>query len=112
VGIGEDGVRELPGLGRPHGEHGERRDAAEPRGQVGEKAERRRVRPLRVVDRQQQRAAGGEVRRQPVQPVQGAEQRVRAGRQRQAGDRCRECRGPGEQLGPLALVRARQDGLE
>ena len=41
-----------------------------------EEPQRRFVGPLRVVDRQEQRGAFGEVHHQPVQPVQGGERDV------------------------------------
>ena len=54
----------------------ERGDAVEPAGEVGEEAQRRAVAPVQVVDREQQRPLGGEVEREPEEPVQRGERRA------------------------------------
>ena len=54
---------------------------AEPPSEVGQEPQRRRVGPVRVVDEQRERPVAGEVRRQPVQPVQDGERSLRPERQ-------------------------------
>ena len=45
--------------------------------QVGEEAQRRQVAPVQIVEREQERPARGEVRRQPVEAVQRRQRRIR-----------------------------------
>jgi hypothetical protein len=82
-GLGAYGFQELcrsTGLTATHRDDNRHRDALEPACQVDQPSQRSRVRPLRVVDAQQQRRARREVRRQPVQTVLRRERRVLAGR--------------------------------
>jgi hypothetical protein len=90
-------------LGRAQAAEHEHREAVQPAHQIGEPAERRWIRPVQVVDRQQQRPAGGEVRRQPEEAVQrgepavgvpGARVRERAGAEEWRDER----RGAAQQL--------------
>ena len=60
----------LPRLGRAGGGDEADREAVEPLREVGEPAQRGQVGPVDVVDEHQQRPLGGEVGRQPVEPVQ------------------------------------------
>ena len=110
--VGQHGVDQVAGRRGSHGQHHQRRRPSEAGSEVGEEPQRRRVRPLGIVDREQQRATPCEVRRQPVQAVEDAEERVRAGRERRARERRREGRRPREQLGSLRLARPRQRRLE
>ena len=58
-------------LARAGGHHQTRGEPVEALREVREPAQRRRVGPVEVVDEEQQRLFGGEVRGQPVQAVQG-----------------------------------------
>jgi hypothetical protein len=58
---------------RGGGQHG---DAVEAPCEVGEEAQRRPVAPVQIVDRQQERPGGGQVEREPVEPVQRGELRA------------------------------------
>ena len=58
---------------RSHGERHNHRQPGEPIREVEQKAKRRFVGPLCVVDRKDQRATFGEVRDEPVQAVQSRE---------------------------------------
>jgi hypothetical protein len=67
-------------FGRPRrSDHGDRQFLNSSPKEV-EKAQRGLIRPVRVIDREQQRRAPGEVRAQPVEPMQdrerGVEQRI------------------------------------
>jgi len=94
------------------------RQFLQPPPQVVQKAQRGLVSPVDVVDAQQQRAALGEVRAQPVEPVQDRERRVeqRAGHivlhRRDAEQRRRAPGRAGEELGPFRRRRRDQRGLE
>ena len=87
------------GLARADGrqqQHGQLLDAAR---QVGQEAQRRRVRPVEVLDRQQQRSVAGEVEHRPEQPVQDREAALRLlaagiGQDRARRGRARRGRGP------------------
>ncbi len=66
--------------GRARGDDEQDRQVGDAAREVRDEAQRRQVGPLRVVDRDQQRAVGGQVGRHPPQRVQGArERRVRPG---------------------------------
>ena len=73
-------IRGRRGLARPHRDDRARRDLFDPRPQVDEKPDRLRVRPVRVVDEQGERALLGQPRAQPVQTVEAREQPVVRGR--------------------------------
>jgi len=68
------------GLAGADGEDRARRDLLDPRCEVGEEAKRIRVRPVRIVDQQGERALLRQPRAQPVQPVEPREQAILAGR--------------------------------
>ena len=81
---------------------------------MGQPAQRGLVRPMRVIDRDQQRPPVREIDRQPVQPVQQRKRNVvRRGAdpfsQQQGSNRAREAR---QQHVALALVSGRQTPLE
>ena len=104
-------------LGWPERGDDEHRQALEPAHEVAEPAQRRLVGPLEVVHENEQRAVGGDVRGQPVQPVKQRERRVdgpeplRRGcpfLEELVGDRGR----PSESLAPLLGRDRRQAGLE
>ena len=57
----------------PHGGRDQHRLALQAPHQVGQEAQRRAIAPVQIVDLEQQRLLGGEVEREPVQPVQGGE---------------------------------------
>jgi hypothetical protein len=65
--------RVRPRLGRSQRRGHQHGRAVEPARQVGEEAQRRPVRPVQVVDREQQRLLGRDVEREPVEPVQRRE---------------------------------------
>ena len=70
---------------RPQRDHQRHRQLVEAPLEVGEEAQARLVRPLEVVDGEQQRPLGGQVGDEPVQPVQHGVARLgllRAGRHR------------------------------
>ncbi len=70
---------------------------------------------MQVVDRQQQRPAGGDVRRQPVEAVQRRQRRIGGRLGRQPGgieQRRRETRRAAEQLGSLLRRQGGQQRLE
>ena len=89
-------------------EHDDHRELAEPAQQVVHEAQRRRVGPLHVVDRQQQDVIAGEARAQPVQALQ---QSVLTGLRRRLGGRIEERGGHPRRTGEqrLALVVGRGD---
>ena len=62
------------GLRGAHAGHEEDRKLVQPPRQVGEEAERGAVAPVEIVHDQEQRALGGQVDGQPVEPVQHAEE--------------------------------------
>ena len=76
------------GLGRSRRQDEQHRQLVEAAGEVLRVAQRRHVGPVRVVERDEQRAVGGDPRGQPVQAVQQREQlaarRLRAGRRLRA----------------------------
>ena len=77
------------------------RQPLEPAAQVLERSERGRVAPVQVVDEERERAADGEVRGQPVEPVVERERPGRVGGRRlaAAGDEVLDEAGrPGEEL--------------
>ena len=81
--------------------------ALEPLDGVGQEAQRGHVAPVQVVHRDHQRLLGGQVRRQPVQAVQGGERGV--GRRavlarRGVQDLLGRGRGPGQQRRPRSRV--------
>ena len=95
-----------PGLVRAHGGGHEDRLVLEPARKVGEKAQRRPVAPVQVVDRQQQRPLGGQVERDPVQAVQRREGHVALALQRA------EHRRGGRRGAAQQLLAAGDDALE
>ena len=81
----------------------------------GQPAQRGCVAPVQVVDHQQQGPAGGDVRRQPVEPVQHPQRRVRRQLRRELGgleERNRELCRAGEQLCSLLLRELDEKRLE
>ena len=110
--------RNLGRLGRPRRRDNRDRQLLEPSPKVVQKAQRRLVSPVRVVDAEQQRRAPPQVRAQPVEPVQDPERRVR----RLVGERTLGCRdaeqrrcppgGAREQLRSLRRRRRDYRGLE
>ena len=92
----------------PHGGADEDRLALQPAHEVGQEAQARAVAPVQVVDLEQQRALGGEVERQPVEPVQGGERRVPGRRPVVRGGED-DARGGGR---ARERVRVGDDGLE
>ncbi len=111
------GLRRRRGLTCPYGDDGTRRELLDPRLQVGEEPDRLRVRPVRVVDEQGERALLGQPRAQPVQAVEAREQAVVGGRP--VGDlleqRAREPRGARERAFTLAALEpldARREQLD
>ena len=109
-------VRVHPGVARATRDHRGDRQLGEPLGEIQEEAQRRGVRPMHVVDRQQERPVVRDVGGQPVEAVQQREDVILApatGRRLGAIEqRGRESRGTVEE--PLALgpVGRRQHGLE
>jgi hypothetical protein len=67
------------GLARAHGRHEDERQLLDPPAEVLQCAQRRRVGPLEVVDRQQQRRLRGAVGHQPVERVDDVELVLRQG---------------------------------
>jgi hypothetical protein len=64
---------EQPGVGRSGGRGDEDLQALEPVLQVRDETQRRLIAPMQVVDQQQQRSVGGDVRRDPEKAVEHAE---------------------------------------
>ena len=99
---------------RPGREHQPERLSFEPAGDERQRACRRRIAPLQIIDHQQQRRVGGEIRRQPVQAVLPRVTRIarRHGRRRplgctaqRAGEHVTDQRGrPRQPPGTLARV--------
>ena len=83
------------------------RQPVDPRRQVGQPAQGRRVRPLRVVDRKQQRRPRGQVGGEPVQPVHGGVRHVGRGWLGAVENRPRPARRAVKQRVPLAGTRRR-----
>ncbi len=73
-------VRPRPALARPAGDDERDVELLEPRQQEGEVAQRRPVRPVRVVDDETERPLGCEIGAQPVEPVQDRERGIDASR--------------------------------
>jgi hypothetical protein len=63
----------------PHGEHERQWDALQPAREIAQPAERVDIRPVRVVDGQEQGPGIGHVDGEPVEPVQGGERRLGVG---------------------------------
>ena len=89
--------------------------------QEGQKAKRRTVSPVGIVDHQGQGALGGQVGAQPIQPVQDRERGIRSDRRpfwervAQSRQAQQPRRHPGrslQQAGPLLLRRTRHDRLD
>ena len=99
---------------RPRAGQDRYRQLLQPRQQEGEEAQGRRVRPVDVVDAQQQRLARRQVRAEPVQPVQDGEQVARAFTGRAGQPECRggQRRGALDDVGELLRRRESQRGLE
>ena len=76
-----------PRLGRPRGDRQQHGQVLDAPGERVEEAQARRVGPVRVVDDDQQRLLGGEVRAQPIQPVERRVARAVPARGRRAEDR-------------------------
>ena len=83
----------------------------QPAGDEREVAERRRVAPVEVVDDEQQPAVFGEVRGQPVEPVERGERAVARSRARRR-QRLEDGRGRGGGAGQEPFALAGQHGLE
>jgi hypothetical protein len=106
IRIAEEGAEDpgpVVGIDRPGCEDQRERERLDPPRGVGEKPQRRLVCPVRVVDQHQQRSAFGEIRQQPVEPVQHVERDRLLITDRVQQHRRRERRGPRQQ--PLALRR-------
>ena len=112
--LGEDGARRL--VARPRADEDEDRQLLQAPDEEGQELQRRLVGPVRVVDGDEQRAAAGDVRGQPVEAVQARERRVlHAGVERGAGvleHRPRQPGGAGQPRLALGLARLVEDGLE
>ena len=92
-------------LGGPRADREQHRQVLHPARQRVQEAQARRVRPVRVVDHDQQRLLGRQVRREPVEPVQRRVRGVLAVlRVRGAEHRLGEPRGAGEQPRAAFLV--------
>ena len=89
-------------LGRPRGDRQQHRQVLDPPRERVEEAQARRVGPVRVVDDHQQRLLGGEVRAQPVEPVERRVRRVVALRHGRAEHRLGQRRRAREQRAPGA----------
>jgi hypothetical protein len=93
-------------------DHGDRETLEAP-GDEGQEPERRTIRPLQVVDGDQQRRLLGDAREEPVQPVQRRGIGIRG---RLASERCGleeptdEARGAGEDRLAFGVARARTIG--
>jgi hypothetical protein len=74
-----DQARLFADLGRPEAHDDREGEALHSREQVCEPAQGGEVGPVQVVDREQERPAGREVRRQPVEAVKGRQRGIRAG---------------------------------
>jgi len=61
---------------RPEADDDQKAEPLHPRQQIGQPAQRGQIAPVQVVDRQQERPARGEVRRQPIQTMQRRQRRV------------------------------------
>ena len=90
-------------LAAAHGHRQQDRQPFEPSREVGEEAQRRPVAPVEVVDGEQQRLLGREVRGEPEEPVERGERRHAAavGPRREVGraeDGGRRCGRAGERL--------------
>ena len=122
--IHRQGGQQLPtlsGLGRPSPEQHRDMQLLQAGQQEGQKAKRRTVSPMGVIDHQRQGALRRQVGAQPVQPVEHRERRVRGDRRSrshavtQARKTQQPCRHPGrpiQQLGPLLLRRSRHHRLD
>jgi hypothetical protein len=96
---------------RPHRDGDLERQALEPPREVAEPAQRRGVRPVQIVDREDGRAVVRDVRREPVEAVEHRERGVGvlpAGDACRIEERLRERRGAREELCP-ELRRGRRD---
>jgi hypothetical protein len=67
------GAVALFGARRARSDHEKDRKLLDPAGEVGEEAQRRYIGPVRVVDGEEERAAPGQVHRQPVEPMEDRE---------------------------------------
>ena len=115
VGVGDRAQRLLVGgrLAGARGDDEQQRQAAHPPGDVRERAHRRRVGPLDVVDEHDERAAQREVRGQPVERVEHRERRVGHRRPgRDVDERGGEAGRAAQQLRALLLARLGQARLE
>jgi hypothetical protein len=70
LGLGDRRQRAAGTLADTRGVHNHDRKLRHARRKVGDKTDRRGVRPLRVIDGDQQRLLNRQVRRQPIQPMQ------------------------------------------
>lgn len=118
--VGTQIVEQLSGrarLGRAQGQEQRDGQVPDPAGQVAQRAQRRLVSPVQVVDHDEQGLPCGEVRRHPVERVENGEARFRA-RARALGvaggtqDPPRGSSGAREQPLALALRRGGQHRLE
>ena len=90
-------------------------ESLDPRQEVGQPAQGRKVAPVQVVDRQQQPPVGGHVRRQPVKAVHRRQRRVGGRLGCELGgikERGRERRRAHIQLGALVRRKGGQERLE
>ena len=107
---------EQPGVGRLLGRARGRRDeyvqAFQPALEVRDETQRRLVTPMQVVDQQQQRSVGGDVRRDPEQAVENAEGDVGLGVAviGRLEHPCRRLRGAGHP--PRTVGGIDQEGIE
>jgi hypothetical protein len=105
----------LSQLPRPKAEDDHQAQPLDPRQEVSQPAQRRQVAPVHVVDGEQERPAGSDVRCQPVQAMKGCQRRARSRLCRQLGgleERRRKRGGAGEQLSSLLLGHNRKERLE
>ena len=114
-----DDLVEQPGiftrLARPEPDDDRKGKTLDARQQIGQPAHRRKIAPVQVVDREQQRPLSGEVRRQPVEPMQRRQRCVGPGLGLEllgVEERFRQCRRPGERFGSLFLGQGGEQRLE
>ena len=96
------------------GHQNPRRQSLQPRRQVSQPAQRGLISPMRVIDGDQERPAGGQVYYQPVQAVQHRKPTVTSRRHGELAGQQRPDRGrrPGQQRLTLTLPRSRHAPLE
>jgi hypothetical protein len=105
----------LARLARPEADDDRQAQPFHPRQEVGEPAQRGKVAPVQVVDRDEKRSAGGDVGRQPVEAMERRQRRIPGRLDRQLGgleERRRERGSADKQLGSLLLRQAGEERLE